>query len=98
MRKPFANALYLAGTELLEGSERCKGALLLFRAARVVGDDPKIGAKLREIDELASAGLERARAAKLQDPARAASVAREHLCLARSGTRTYSELRSLARL
>lgn len=98
VRKPFANALYLVGTELLEGSERCKGALLLFRAARVVGDDPKIGAKLREIDELASAGLERARAAKLQDPARAASVAREHLCLARSGTRTYSELRSLSRL
>ncbi|MCC7107666.1 MAG: FHA domain-containing protein [Deltaproteobacteria bacterium] len=98
VRKPFAHALYLAGTELLEGSERCKGALLLFRAARVVGDDPKIGAKLREIDELASAGLERARAATLQDSARAASVAREHLCLARSGTRTYSELRSLSRL
>lgn len=98
VRRPFANSLYLSGTELLDGPERCKGARLLFRAARVVGDDPKIEAKLREIDERASAGLERARAARLQDAGRAAAIAREHLCLARSGTRTYEELRSLSRL
>lgn len=98
VRKPFANALYLAGTELLDGPQRCEGARLLFRAARVAGDDAKIQAKLREIDERAHAGLERARGARVQDAARAAALAREHLCLARSGTRTYEELRALSRL
>lgn len=98
VRKPFANALYLTGTELLDGPRRCEGARLLFRAARVAGDDPKIQAKLREIDERASAGLERARGARVQDAARAAAIAREHLCLARSGTRSYEELRALSRL
>ena len=98
VRKPFANALYLAGTELLDGPRRCDGARLVFRAARVVSDDAKIDAKLREIDERASAGLERARGARSQDPARAAGIAREHLCLARTGTRTYEELRALSRL
>ena len=98
MRKPFANALYLSGTELLDGPKRCEGARLLFRAARVMSDDAKIQAKLREIDQRATAGLERARGARVQDPARAAAIAREHLCLARTGTRTYQELRALSRL
>ncbi|MBI1948686.1 MAG: FHA domain-containing protein [Deltaproteobacteria bacterium] len=98
VKKPFANALYLAGTELLDGPKRCEGARLLFRAARVMSGDAKIDAQLRDIDERAVAGLERARGARVQDAARAAAIAREHLCLAKTGTRTYEELRALSRL
>jgi pSer/pThr/pTyr-binding forkhead associated (FHA) protein/tetratricopeptide (TPR) repeat protein len=97
VRKPYADALYLAGTAKLEESP-CAGARELFRASRVMAEDPKIQAKLRELDLRAVSGLERARGARAQDPERAAALAREHLCFARLGTRTYDELRALSRL
>lgn len=97
VRKPYADALYLQGAGLLDENP-CAGARALFKASRVVNDDPKIQQKLRELDEKANAGLERARAARAQDPERASAIAREHLCLAHSGTKTYEDLRALSRL
>lgn len=97
VRKPYADALYLSGTARLE-KDPCGGARELFKAGRVMADDPKIQQKLRELEDRAMAGLERARAARQEDAERAAALAREHLCLARIGTRTYDELKALSRL
>lgn len=100
VRRPYGKALFIAGTGKLEGSkaERCDGARDLYRAGRVLGDDAAIQQKLRDLEELALGGLERARAARAQDGERSAAIAREHVCLARPGTKTYEDLRSLARL
>lgn len=97
VRKPYADALYLSGTAKLE-HDVCGGARELFKAGRVMADDPKIQQKLRELEDRATAGLDRARGARGEDPDRAAAVAREHLCLARIGTGTYDELKALSRL
>ncbi len=97
VRKPYAKALLVAGTAKLDKNP-CAGARQLYRAARVTPDDPAIEAKLRDLDARAVAALDRARAAKQDDAERAAAIAREGVCLARVGSRTYEALRSLSRL
>jgi Inner membrane component of T3SS, cytoplasmic domain len=97
-RKPYANALYLTGTEKLARGDRCGAARDLFKAGRVVPEDPKIQTKLRALADQAEQGLVRARAARTQDPERAAAIAREALCVAQTGSRTHEDLKQLARL
>jgi hypothetical protein len=97
-KKPYANALFLTGAEKLEKGDRCGAARDLFRAGRALPDDPKIQTKLRVLDDLAEQGLAKATAARVQDPDRAAAIARATLCVARTGTRTHDSLKQLARL
>jgi hypothetical protein len=96
-RRPYAKALVLAGSAKLDKGDGCGAARDLFRAARVAPQDVAVEQKLRRLEQKAEAGLVRARAARLQDPERAAAIARESLCYARSDTREADELRSLAR-
>jgi hypothetical protein len=97
VKKPYANALYLSGTERLEKKDKCGAARDLFKAARVMPEDGKIASKVRELEDEAEQGLIKARGAKTQDAERAAAIARESLCLARTGTKTQDELKSIAR-
>jgi hypothetical protein len=99
VRKPYGKALFLSGTGKLDDKKaRCAGARELHRAGRVLGEDGAIRQKLRDLEQMALGGLERARAAKAQDGDRASAIAREHVCLARPGTATYDDLRRLSRL
>ena len=97
VQKPYADALYLTGTEKLEAGDGCGAARDLFKAARVLPGDSRLQGELQRLQTLADQGLQKARGAKSQDPERAASVAREHLCFARSGSTTYDDLAALAR-
>ena len=97
VRKPYAKALLVSGTAKLDASP-CVAARQLYRAARVTPEDGAIQSKLRELDDRAQAALDRARAAKHTDADRAAAIAREGVCLARTGSKTYDELRALSRL
>lgn len=97
VQKPYADALYLTGTEKLEAGDGCGAARDLFKAARVLPGDSRLQAELQRLQTLADQGLQKARGAKSQDPERAASLAREHLCFARSGSTTYDELAAIAR-
>jgi hypothetical protein len=101
VRRPYGKALLIAGNEKLDKADKgakCAGARDIFRAGRVLGDAPEIQQRLRDVEAMALQGLERARAAKSQDADRAATIAREHVCFARAGTRTFEDLRALSRL
>ena len=100
VRQPYGKALFIAGAAKLESgtAQRCDGARALYRASRVLGDDAAVEQKLRDLQALALAGLEKARAARAQDVERSSAIAREHVCLARPGTKTYEDLRGLSRL
>ncbi len=95
MKKPYADALYLAGAAELDGGDACQGARRILLAADLAPDDPKVKAKLRDVVTDAEQGLARARSAS--DPARQKSIARDALCGAPRGSPTYRELASLAR-
>jgi pSer/pThr/pTyr-binding forkhead associated (FHA) protein/tetratricopeptide (TPR) repeat protein len=97
VQKPYADALYLTGTEKLEAGDRCGAARDLYKAARVLPGDARLQAEGQKLQALADQGLQKARGAKSQDAARAAAIAREHLCLAPSGSALYEELAALAR-
>jgi hypothetical protein len=97
VRKPYAKALLVSGTAQLDQNP-CAAARKLYKAARVTPDDAAVQTKLRELDDRAVAALDRARASKHQDADRAAATAREALCLAKTGSHTYDELRALSRL
>ena len=97
LQRPYSNALYLAATDDLDSGRGCDGARHLMRAVRVAPDDPKIIAKVRELDEHAEAGLTKARSVRPADPVRAHAIAEAALCFARTGSATYSELRALAK-
>jgi pSer/pThr/pTyr-binding forkhead associated (FHA) protein len=96
LQKPYANALYLAGTSELDGGDSCAGARHLLRALRVAPEDPKIQAKARDLDERAEEGLTAARSLR-NDPPRARARATEALCFARTGSATYNDLKELSR-
>lgn len=97
VQKPFADALYLAGTEKLEAGDRCGAARDLYKAARVLPGDQRLQSELQKLQALADQGLQKARGARSQDAERAAAIAREHLCLAPSGSPLYEELAGIAR-
>jgi hypothetical protein len=97
VQKPFADALYLTGTEKLEAGDRCGAARDLYKAARVLPGDARLQAELQKLQAIADQGLQKARGAKSQDPERAAAIAREHLCLAPSGSPLYEGLAGIAR-
>lgn len=97
VQKPWADTLYLSGTEKLELGDRCGAARDLYKAARVLPGDGRFLGELQKLQALADQGLQKARGAKAQDPDRAAAIAREHLCLAPSGSVTYEGLAALAR-
>jgi hypothetical protein len=97
VKKPYVDALFLTGTEKLENGDRCGAARDLYRAARVSPDDNRLQPELAKLSSLADQGLQKARGAKSQDPERSAAIAREHLCLAKSGSNTYDELNALSR-
>jgi hypothetical protein len=97
VQRPYTDALYLSGTEKLEAGDRCGAARDLFRASRVSPRDTRIATEVRSLQALADQGLQKARGARSQDPQRAASIARSHLCLAPTGSRLYDELAAIAR-
>jgi tetratricopeptide (TPR) repeat protein len=97
VQKPFADALYLTGTEKLEAGDRCGAARDLYKAVRVLPGDQRLQSELQKLQALADQGLQKARGAKSQDPERAAALAREHLCLAPSGSSLYEDLSALTR-
>ena len=97
VQKPYADALYLTGTEKLEAGDGCGAARDLFKAARVLPGDARLQAELQRLQTLADQGLQKARGTRSQDPERAASLAREHLCFARSGSSTWEDLAAIAR-
>ncbi len=97
VQKPYADALYLSGTEKLESGDLCGAARELFRAGRVVPDDSRVQAELQKLASRAEQGLGKARGAKAADRDRARAIAVEHLCLAKSGTKIYEELYELSR-
>jgi pSer/pThr/pTyr-binding forkhead associated (FHA) protein len=97
VQKPFANALYLSGTEKLEHGDGCGAARDLHRAMRLLPDDPRLLAEQQELATRAEQGLTLARGARPEDPERARALAREALCFARTGTKTWDELLALAR-
>ncbi|HEY1100699.1 MAG TPA: FHA domain-containing protein [Myxococcota bacterium] len=97
VQKPYADALYLSGTEKLAAGDGCGAARDLFKAARVLPGDNRIEGELQKLQSIADQGLQKARGAHAQDAARAASIAREALCTARSGTETFEALQQLAR-
>ena len=97
VRKPYADALYLAATEKLDNGDDCGAARDLFKAARLSPDDRKVENALQGIAGRAEAGLTAARGARAQDKARAGTIARQTLCLASSGTATYEALAEIAR-
>jgi hypothetical protein len=97
VQKPYTDALYLSGTEKLEAGDRCGAARDLFRASRASPRDTRIATELRSLQALADQGLQKARGARSEDPQRAASIARSHLCLAPTGSRLYDELAAIAR-
>ena len=97
VRKPYAKALLVSGTAKMDASP-CAAARKLYRAARVTPEDGAVQTRLRELDDKAVAALDRAKAAKHTDADRAAAIAREGVCLARVGSKTYDELRALSRL
>jgi hypothetical protein len=97
VQKPYADALYLSGTEKLEQGDGCSAARDLFKAARVLPADRRLQGALQDLAARADQGLVRARGTRLEDPERARRIAREALCFARSGTKTWDELSALAR-
>ncbi len=97
VKKPYVDALFLTGTEKLEAGDRCGAARDLYRADRVMPGDTRLQPELAKLAALADQGLQKARGAKSQDPERSQALAREHLCLAKSGSGTYDELSALAR-
>lgn len=97
VQKPYADALYLSGTEKLMAGDHCGAARELFKAARVLPGDGRIEGELQKLQSIADQGLQKARGARAQDPDRAAAMAREALCAARSGSETYEALQSLLR-
>lgn len=96
VQKPYANALYLSGTEKMEAGDGCGAARDLFKANRVVPDDGRVQIELQKLATRAEQGLQKAQGAKAQDRDRARAIAREALCYAPSGTKVYDELRALS--
>jgi tetratricopeptide (TPR) repeat protein len=96
VQKPYADALYLSGTEKLEQGDGCGAARDLFKAARVLPDDHRIVAAQGQLSTRADQALTLARGARPEDPERARSIARQALCFARSGMKVWDELNALA--
>lgn len=96
VQKPYADALYLSGTEKLESGDGCGAARDLFKAARVVPDDQRVKLELQKLATRAEQGLVKAQGAMVSDRDRARSIARETLCYAPSGTKIYDELNALS--
>jgi hypothetical protein len=96
VQKPYADALYLSGTEKRESGDLCGAARDLYKAARVVPDDTRVQAEIQKLTTRAEQGLVKAQGAKVSDRERARSIAREHLCLAPSGTKLFDDLRALS--
>ncbi|MDP2342090.1 MAG: FHA domain-containing protein [Deltaproteobacteria bacterium] len=97
VQKPYADALYLSGTEKFEAGDLCGAARDLFKAARVVPDDGRVQIELQKLSSRAEQGLLKAQGARSSDRDRARAIAGEHLCLAKSGTKVYDELYELSR-
>jgi tetratricopeptide (TPR) repeat protein len=97
VQKPYADALYLSGTEKLEAGDGCGAARDLLKAGRVLPDDPRILAAQDRLATRADQALTLARGARPEDPERARSIARQALCFARSGTKIWDELNTLSR-
>jgi len=97
VQKPYADALYLSGTEKLESGDGCGAARDLFKAARVVPEDGRIRVELQKLATRAEQGLTKAQGAAVSDRDRARAIARESLCYAPSGTKIYEELSDIAR-
>jgi len=97
VQKPYADALYLSGTEKLEAGDHCGAARELFKAARVLPGDARLAVELQKLQAIADQGLQKARGARAQDADRAGAIAREALCVARSGSETFEALQSLTR-
>ena len=97
VQKPYADALYLSGTDKFEGGDLCGAARDLFKAARVVPEDARVQAELQKLSTRAEQGLIKAQGAKGSDRERARTIAGEHLCMANSGTKVYDELYELSR-
>ncbi len=96
VQKPYADALYLSGTEKLENGDGCGAARDLFKADRVTPGDNRLQIELQRLATRAEQGLQKARGAKQQDRDRARSIARENLCFAPSGSKIYDELKELS--
>ena len=96
VQKPYADALYLHGTEQMELGDGCSAARDFFKGARVLPGDPRLNGELQKLQARADQGLQKARGAKAQDPDRAAALAREALCFAKSGSPVWTELRAIA--
>jgi hypothetical protein len=96
VQKPYADALYLSGTEKLEQGDGCGAARDLFKAARVLPGDPRIAAAQDRLAARADQALTLARGARPEDPERGRSIARQALCFARSGTKVWDDLNTLA--
>ncbi len=97
VQKPYADALYLSGTEKLAAGDPCGAARELFKASRVLPGDARFEVELQKLQALADQGLQTARGARGQDADRASSIAREALCVARSGSATFDALQALTR-
>jgi tetratricopeptide (TPR) repeat protein len=97
VQKPYADALYLSGTEKIEQGDGCGGARDLHRALRVLPDDPRLRAEADRLASRAEQGLTLARGARPEDPERARTLARQALCFAQSGTKTWDDLSALSR-
>ena len=97
VQKPYADALYLSGTEKLAAGDTCGAAREIFKAARVLPGDARLEIELQKLQSIADQGLQKARAARAQDADRAGFIAREALCVARSGSATFEALQTLAR-
>jgi hypothetical protein len=96
VQKPYADALYLSGTEKLEQGDGCGAARDLFKAARVLPGDPRIAAVHDRLATRADQALTLARGARPEDPERARIIARQALCFARSGSKIWDDLNALA--
>ncbi|HEY4220603.1 MAG TPA: hypothetical protein VGO62_04655, partial [Myxococcota bacterium] len=97
VRTPYGKALLVAGTADLDKNP-CAAARKLYKAARVIPDDSAVSSQLRDLESRAVAALDRARAIKHTDADHAAAIAREGMCMAKTGSKTYEELRALSRL
>ncbi|MBM4280995.1 MAG: FHA domain-containing protein [Deltaproteobacteria bacterium] len=97
VQRPFADALYLSGTEKLEQGDGCGGARDLLKALRVLPDDPRWRGAQDQLAARAEQGLTLARGARPEDPERARTLARQALCFAPTGTKTWDELQALSR-
>jgi hypothetical protein len=96
LKKMLADALYLSAIAAKNLGRSCDWGADIQRASALNPKDRKVLQQRRVVDQKADSGLLKARAL-VDDPGRAKRVAKEHLCYARPGSRTYKELAALAR-